>query len=79
VTNLDPERAAQLNVAIEGVSVRSGTGETLTAPRINAINSFDAPDAVRPQPMTAQARGGRLNLTLPSKSVTVLRLTEGRN
>ena len=79
VTNLDPDRAAQLNVAIEGVSVRSGTGETLTAPRINAINSFDAPDAVRPQPMSAQGQSGRLNLTLPSKSVTVLRLTEAHN
>ena len=79
LTNLDPDRAAQLNVAIDGVSVRSGTGETLTAPRINAINSFEAADAVRPQPMTAQGQGGRLNLSLPSKSVTVLRLTEARN
>ena len=49
-------------------------GQLLTAATMDAENRFDAPDRVRPQPFEAQARNGRLDLTLPAKSVLVLEL-----
>jgi alpha-N-arabinofuranosidase len=47
----------------------------LTAPRVDSHNTFDAADAVRPRPITARVQAGALRLELPSKSVTVVRLS----
>jgi len=77
VTNVDPDRAARVDIAVEGMRVRSATGQVLTAPRVDAHNAFDAPDRVRPQPVSAQAHGDVLRLDLPAKSVTVVRLGDG--
>jgi alpha-N-arabinofuranosidase len=74
VTNVDPNRAAQIAIDVEGSTVRSATGQVLTAPRVDSHNTFDAADAVRPRPITARAQAGALRLELPSKSVTVVRL-----
>jgi alpha-N-arabinofuranosidase len=51
---------------------RTATGETLTGPAIDSVNTFDAPDTVSPKPVTATIKGDRLSITLPPKSVTVL-------
>ena len=75
VTNVDPARAASIDVAIAGASVRSATGETLTAPRVDSINTFDSPAAVAPKPLTATMNAGRLQVELPPKSVNVITLS----
>lgn len=72
ITNIDPTREARIETQIAGVS--SATGETLSAAALDSINTFDAPDTVRPQPYRAEAQDGRLTLTLPPHSVTVVRL-----
>lgn len=72
ITNIDPVRAAQIETSAAGAS--TANGETLTAPAIDSVNSFDAPDIVRPTPFSAHAANGRLMLTLPPRSVTVVRL-----
>ena len=42
---------------------------------MNAHNTFAAPDAVRPAPLTGvSVAGGTISLTLPAKSVVVLEL-----
>ena len=47
----------------------------LTAPAMNAINTFERPDAVKPAPFDAfKTQGGVTTLTLPPKSVVVLEL-----
>lgn len=74
LTNMDPSKAADVSANLEGVSAKAAAGETLTAPRIDSINSFDQPNVVVPQPASAKVVGGRLTLRLPPKSVTVLRL-----
>jgi alpha-N-arabinofuranosidase len=75
VVNLDPNRAASVAVTLAGVTPATISGRVLTAPAMNAINRFDAPPAVAPQPFTAfQQQGSQLTLTLPSKSVVVLEL-----
>ncbi|MGB7862487.1 MAG: alpha-L-arabinofuranosidase C-terminal domain-containing protein, partial [Candidatus Sulfotelmatobacter sp.] len=50
----------------------SAAGETLTAPKVDSINTFDAPNVVRPKPLSAKVQGGKLTLKLEPKSVTVI-------
>jgi hypothetical protein len=63
LTNIDPNQEARIDL---GAAFTSATGEVLTAPAVNTINTFDAPDAVSPAPYAAEAVGGRLELVLPS-------------
>jgi alpha-L-arabinofuranosidase len=76
-TNVDANRPAQLRINVDGASLRSASGQVLTAPRVDSHNSFAAPDTVRPRPISAQARAGVLSMTLPAKSVVVVRLDAG--
>jgi len=75
VTNLDPARSATIDVNIAGAAVRSVAGETLTAPRVDSINTFDEPNVVAPKPLAATLDAGRLHVTLAPKSVSVLTLS----
>jgi len=74
LTNVDPARPAQIDVAIDGMAVRAVSGETLTGPRIDSVNTFDAPTTVSPRPLAATIANGRLRVTLEPKSVSVLSL-----
>jgi alpha-N-arabinofuranosidase len=72
LTNVDPYRPAQIATTLAGISPRSAAGETLTAPAIDSVNTFDAPDTVVPKPAQVTLEGQRLSVTLPPKSVTVI-------
>jgi alpha-N-arabinofuranosidase len=72
VTHLDPDRSVDVEVNVAGATVRSATGETLTAARVDSVNSFEAPHTVVPKPVSVEARGGRVALRLEPKSVTVV-------
>ena len=72
VTNVDPNRPVTIAASVAGVTPRSATGETLTAPKVDSVNSFDAPHAVAPKPIAAKVQGGTVTLTLEPKSVTVI-------
>jgi alpha-N-arabinofuranosidase len=73
LVNLDPNRAAQVSVAIAGAKPQQVSGTILTATAMDARNTFDAPDAVHPVAFDdARIVNGRLTLTLPAKSVVVL-------
>ena len=74
LTNLDPNQAVEIATALPGATATSAVGETLSADRVDAINTFDKPEAVAPRPVHIQANGGKLVLRLPPKSVTVVRL-----
>jgi alpha-N-arabinofuranosidase len=75
VSNLDPNNAARLSLTIAGASVRKAAGQVLTAGAINAYNTFEKPDTVKPAPFNAaRVNGARLNVEVPSKSVVVLTL-----
>lgn len=76
LTNIDPNRPADLSVSVSGVSVKGAVGEVLTAARIDAVNAFDAPVALAPKVFNSKPVGGRLVLHLPAKSVTVVRLEQ---
>ena len=68
----------ELPSSLRGVAARSAAGETLTAAKVDSVNSFDAPRTVAPKPFSATVQGGTLALQLEPKSVTVLSIEPGR-
>jgi alpha-L-arabinofuranosidase len=76
LVNLDPTRPAEMRLEVPGVRARSVAGQVLTAPRVNSVNSFDAPDIVSPRTLTGRASGGAIMVTLPAKSVAVVAVGE---
>ena len=74
ITNLDPQKPAEIDAEIGGMTFKSATGQTLTAPSVNSVNTFSVPNIVVPKPISASFRGGRLALTVEPKSVTVISL-----
>jgi alpha-N-arabinofuranosidase len=74
LTNVDPVRPAQIDVALGDDAITSVTGETLTGPQVDSINTFEAPGTVVPRPVSATIEGGRLQVTLEPKSVSVFLL-----
>ena len=75
LVNTNPNDAVTVDCAIEGMNATSVTGQILTAPAMNSHNTFDAPDTVKPAAFNdAKLDGGKLTVTLPSKSVVMLEL-----
>ncbi len=76
LVNVDPQRPAEVRVAIPGVRARAAAGTVLTAPKVNAINTFEAPDTVVPRPISGRAANGAVTLQLPAKSVVMVAIEE---
>lgn len=75
LANLDPNAPRTLSVTLAGASVSGATGRVLTAPVMNAHNTFESPDVVRPRPFEGvRAQGSRLTVEVPPKSVVLLEL-----
>ncbi len=72
ITNLDPNQPVELEASVAGITAKSAAGETLTAPKVDSVNSFDAPKTVVPKPVSVVVEGGKLTLQLEPKSVTVV-------
>jgi len=72
VTNVDPNEPVEIELNLAGITAKSAMGETLTAPKVDSINTFDAPNTVVPKPISAKIQGGKLTLQLEPKSVTVV-------
>src|SRR5690606_22905553 len=68
LANLNPNQAVTLACELRGVAGKQITGRVLTAPAMDAHNSFDLPDQVRPAPFTGatQTQAG-ITLELPAK------------
>ena len=75
LANLDPNQPATVSAKLAGASAASVTGQILTAPAMNVINSFDKPDQVVPRTFDgARVGADGLTVELPPKSVVVLDL-----
>lgn len=72
ITNVDPNKTVEIDLKTIGMTAKSVVGETLTAPKVDSVNTFETPNAVVPKPISAQAQDGRLILKLNPKSVTVV-------
>jgi alpha-N-arabinofuranosidase len=75
LVNLDPHQANKVTVKITGVVAKQITGRVLTAATMDAHNTFDKPQAVKPAPFNDFNLGGEeVAVNLPSKSVVVLEI-----
>jgi alpha-N-arabinofuranosidase len=75
LVNTHPGRSVTLKVALTGLAPAAATGRLLTAPTIQAHNTFVAPDTVKPVAFTGVTLGtGSLEVRLPAKSVAVIEL-----
>jgi alpha-N-arabinofuranosidase len=73
LVNLDPHRAAHIAASLAGMHVVSGS--ILTADAMDAHNTFDRPDAVKPASFKgAVLNGNQLDIAMPAKSLVVLEL-----
>ena len=59
-TNLDPNEPVEIEAVLEGITAKSASGETLTAPKVDSFNTFDAANTVTPTPISAKVQGGKL-------------------
>ena len=61
---------------ISGVSLRGARGRLLTAPEMDAHNSFESPHEVEPEPFEASREGDALVVDIPPKAVIVVAVDE---
>ncbi|MDG0854155.1 alpha-N-arabinofuranosidase [Roseateles puraquae] len=73
LVNLDPAQSLAVELAAEGGAV-GAQGEVLAAPRFDSVNSFERPQQVVPRPVAVRAEAGRVRLTLPPASLSVVAL-----
>jgi alpha-N-arabinofuranosidase len=74
LTNVDPTQPASVALATDHGAIAKVTGQTLAAPRIDSVNTFDAPKTVEPKAVSMKAAGGKLVMKLAPASVTVVSL-----
>jgi alpha-L-arabinofuranosidase len=76
ITNVDPNQPVEIALSVSGAQARSAAGQTLTAPKVDSVNSFEGPKAVVTKPISAKLQGDKLILSLEPKSVTVFSVEE---
>ncbi|HEU4780655.1 MAG TPA: alpha-L-arabinofuranosidase C-terminal domain-containing protein, partial [Steroidobacteraceae bacterium] len=75
LVNLDPRRAAEIEIAVSGQEIRTGTGRVVTAESMDARPEFGKADPLVPAKLKQLAvRRGVVSLVAPAKSVVVLKL-----
>lgn len=72
ITNVDPNRAIEIDLHATGMTAKFAAGEILTAPQVDSVNTFDKPNRVVPKPIAAKSQNGKLTLNLEPKSITVV-------
>ncbi len=73
LANLNPHESANLEIDMDE-KVKGAKGQVLTAEKMDAHNTFDKPNNIKPEKYSAKAKDGKLVLDLPAKSVVVVEL-----
>ena len=68
LVNLEPNKSADVITNLSGAA----DGQILTGPAMDAHNTLEAPDALRPIPFHGTNRSGKVTFHLPAKSVAVV-------
>jgi alpha-L-arabinofuranosidase len=76
LVNTDPHQAVDVAVDVAGTKVKGAAGKVLTSSAMDAHNTFQNPQAIKPAPFSARAAGGKLSIEVPAKAVMVLALEE---
>jgi alpha-N-arabinofuranosidase len=74
LVNLDPAAAETVRVTLPEGRFGKASGQVLTAPNVNSINTFEQPNAVTPKPIVGKVAGGVVTIELPAKSVAMIAL-----
>ena len=73
LANVDLKKEQNVILTLGDYKVKTVSGEVLTAKDMKAYNSFEQPDAVKPQPFKGtKLKDDRLSVILPAKSIVVL-------
>ena len=73
ICNLNPNKSAKLQCEFEGFQPSRVTGRVLTADAMNAFNTFEKPESIKPEMFKAvKIDNGNIKATLPAKSVVVI-------
>jgi alpha-N-arabinofuranosidase len=77
LVNLDPREAVSGVITIAGTRPRKFSGSILTAAAMDAHNTFDKPETVKPVAFNgARVTSGTVRVEVPAKSIIVLSETE---
>jgi alpha-N-arabinofuranosidase len=76
LVNTDPSKAVDVAVNVAGTRVKGAAGTVLTATAMDAHNTFQNPQAIKPVAFSARAAGGKLSIKIPAKAVIVVALEE---
>jgi alpha-N-arabinofuranosidase len=75
LVNIDANKSQDISINVRGAKFRSVTGRILTSPKLQDVNSFNTPDAIKPMVFKGVVlSGGVLVVKLPPFSVAVLEL-----
>jgi alpha-N-arabinofuranosidase len=73
LVNVDPSHAVTVTAKLSGAAITTAPGRVLTAPAIQAHNTFDQPAVVKPVPFGgATIEGGSIKVAMPPKSIVML-------
>ena len=74
IVSPDLEKPTDTQIAVRGAKTASASGTVLMASEMNAHNTFDQPNAVRPTSLAVAISNDLLNVTIPPASVSKLEI-----
>jgi alpha-N-arabinofuranosidase len=74
LVNTNPLDATDVTLDVAGQAVGKVSGQVLSAEAMDAHNTFERPQAIKPAPFSAAANGGKLTVKVPAKAVMVFAL-----
>ncbi len=75
VSNLDPDKPAELVCDIAGLTPKSASGKVLNGPKMNSHNTFDKPNEVNISALKdVKLSGNKLTVVLPPHSVSLIQV-----
>lgn len=75
LVNLDPRHDLPVTVTLAGAEAKTVTGRVLTGASMDAHNTFENPDAVKPASFPGfERKGGDIALALPARSVVIMEI-----
>ncbi|MDR1632834.1 MAG: alpha-N-arabinofuranosidase [Dysgonamonadaceae bacterium] len=75
LVNIDPNKAQAIETELRGITAKKVSGKVLTSAKVNDYNSFENPNTVTVKDFkAAKLSGGKLNVSLPAKSVVLLEI-----
>ncbi len=72
LVNTNPGKASDVVLNVAGGNVSGASGQVLTAEAMDAHNTFERPQAIKPVSYSARAENGKLTLKVPAKAVMVV-------